>query len=365
MNRLLLLTLDFPPRQGGVARYLNGLATHFQDRMTVVATPEAGSAMFDETVPYALERVELLYQAVWPRWLKTIRELLVRRRSYEMVLVSHVIPLGTAAWIACMCTGRPYAVIVHGLDLARAVRSSWKRWLTSRVLENARLVVANSEALLAEVRQSFRIAQGVVVYPSVARPVNPQPSRKGMGEGPVCLLTVARLVEHKGHLRVLAALALLRENGLLEGLRYRIVGDGPMAQTIEKVLHSLRLDAYVVLDRHLDDAALAEAYRGADIFVMPTEQGREDREGFGTVYLEAAAYGVPSIASDVPGVREAVLGEEMGLLVPDGDISALAQAIARLAGDPDLRDRLGAAAYRRVAAEFTPDRQFSKLVPFL
>jgi glycosyltransferase involved in cell wall biosynthesis len=92
---------------------------------------------------------------------------------------------------------------------------------------------------------------------------------------------------------------------------------------------------------------VAPVYASSDIFVLPSED-----EGFGLVFLEAAAYGLPSIGTHVGGIPEAVLDNVTGLLVPPGDSVALTAAITRLVRDADLRSRLGRAGMARAAEEF-------------
>ena len=99
MKRLLLLTIDYPPRQGGVARYLFALKTYLGEQMTVVADG-------------------LLFVAIWPQWLRAFGPLFSLRKSYDLLLVSHVLPLGLVAWINQRLSRKPYLVFLHGMDFA-------------------------------------------------------------------------------------------------------------------------------------------------------------------------------------------------------------------------------------------------------
>ncbi len=382
--RTLLLTPDFPPRRGGVARYLEAVASALKEEVTVYAPPEPDSAAFDASAPYRVVRTPLLSRFVRPRWLRALVLLWRRRERDGRVIVSHVLPFGTAAWIAGWFTGKPYVVIVHGMDVGLARRSPWKRWLAGAVLRGAASVIANSHALKDEVRAAWGVERVAFVHPAVAMKGEGLEGREGrvssagvriqepgvriqepapIGRRPfVRLLTVARLVPRKGHLRVLEALARLRERGELpDGVDYLIVGDGPMKEAIERRAVELGVDDVVRFRHGAADEALPDIYRSSDVFVMPTVAGQADREGFGIVYLEAAAYGLPSVATRQPGVDEAVLDGRTGLLVPDGDAEALAQALLRLSTDAELRRTLGSAGQARVREEFTRGRQAEKL----
>jgi glycosyltransferase involved in cell wall biosynthesis len=350
-TRLLLLTPDYPPRTGGVARYLSAFASYFDGRIQVVVPPH------------------LKYGTL-------IGELWRRRTSYDMVVVSHVLPVGTAAHAARALTFKPYVVIVHGMDVGLAQKNRWKKWIAGHVMRSAKLVIANSQALEREVREVFGVKRTAVAHPPAVglqpahpqtqplaehapaarlRPGSPSPARRQL-----TVLTVARLVERKGHLRVLKAIAECRE---VVG-EYHIVGSGPMEQAIRDEAKRLGLQDIVKLETVADDAAVARAYENADVFVMPTVGNSADREGFGMAYLEAAEFGVPSIASDVPGVDEAVLDGETGILVPDGDHHALVAALRKLA-DPKLRETLGENAKLRAHRDFKPIECFGPLEAFL
>lgn len=363
MPKTLLLTSDFPPRRGGVARYLEAVAAALKEDLTVYAPPEPDAEEFDRSVPYRVVRQPLLYRLIWPRWLRAVALLRRQAAAHDRVIVSHVLPFGTAALAAKLFTKKPYTVIVHGMDVALAARSPWKRWLSGAVLRNADLVLANSRALKDEVRARFGVERAAFVHPAMTfKGAVKEWEVAPIAHAGVRLLTVARLVSRKGHLRVLEALGRLRERGELpEGLEYAVVGDGPMTDLIAQRAVELGVDDLVHQRHAVRDEALPEIYRSSDVFVMPTVANQADREGFGIVYLEAAAYGLPSIGTRQLGVDEAVLDGHTGLLVPDGDIEALARAIRKLCTDAELRKTLGSAGQIRVREEFSRGRQAEKL----
>lgn len=357
------MTIDFPPKVGGVARYLDQLATHFRDEIVVVAPPMVGSEEVDSVAGYRIVRRSLLGFTLWPKWLDAVRTLIELRATYDTVITSHVIPIGVAARLAKIVTGKPYVVIVHGLDISLAKRHVWKYWLATFAMRGAKVVIANSYALKEEIARDYGVRQSMVVYPCAA-PVTE--NRERVDSETFHLLTVSRLIERKGHVRVLEALAKLKAKNQLGTLRYTIVGDGPMLGQLQERVRELGLVEIVVFRENVDDDTLQQIYQASDLFVMPTlVLGAFDREGFGMVYLEAAQYGIPSIASDLPGPDEAVLHGKTGFLVKDGDIDMLSEAIHRFMTDRELRERVGAAAKARVGKEFRPEYQFTKLEAIL
>jgi len=158
------------------------------------------------------------------------------------------------------------------------------------------------------------------------------------------VLTVAHLYPRKGIAKLLRAILLLRTPAKL-----RIVGIGPERQDLEHLARDIGLGDRVAFLGHLPFDRLVKEYRGADVFCLPSLQ-----EGFGIVFLEAMAAGLPIVACQTAAVPEVVPDLECGLLVPPDDVPALAFALERLAGDPAERTRMGEAGQRRVARYDAP-----------
>ncbi len=169
-------------------------------------------------------------------------------------------------------------------------------------------------------------------------------------EGPVVVCMVARMLWDKGVGELVAAARLLKPE--LPSLRIWLVGppDAENPASIPESQLTRWVDEGILewLGQHEDVAAL---WRQAHIAVLPSY-----REGLPKSLLEAAASGRPMVAADVPGCREIVVDNETGLLVPARDAVALAGALSRLAGDAALRQRMGAAARRRVVEHFSQER---------
>ncbi len=356
-NRLLLVTPDFPPHLGGVARYLDQFARYFFDR-TIVLTSAQGSS---QQTLFTVREEPLLSKFVWPKWMKTVRRLIQLKNQYDLVIVSHVLPFGTAAWMASWLIKKPFVVITHGMDIRLATRSSIKRFVTRLILRRARVVVANSQALSSEIALRFRIPLPLTVYPCV------EPSKtmlKKSKTNVLHILTVSRLVPRKGHMKILMALSRLKQSGEVGEFRYDIVGDGPTREGLEQIVHELHLRE-VFFHGEVSEEEKNEFYARADLFLMPVLDDPVDKEGFGMVFLEAAQYGIPSIGSTIEGVSEAILDGQTGRLVEPGNLDELTRVIAELANNDDKRESLGRQARARVEQTFTCKAQFEKLEPFL
>jgi glycosyltransferase involved in cell wall biosynthesis len=217
------------------------------------------------------------------------------------------------AGLVAVMLRRPAVIQVWGTDVVLAQRAPW---LARPVLRRARAVVAASEELAAAARRLG--ARNVRVIPGgIDLPPEPGPPAE-----PPHLLYVGRLAPEKG-VRQLA-------EATVGGLPLEVAGDGP--------LRALLPQARGVVPRD----GLPALYAAAAAVVVPSL-----REGFGMACLEAMAHGRPVVASDTGGLRDLVVDGETGLLVPPGDVPALRAALERILADPELRARLGAAAYER------------------
>lgn len=360
-KKILLLTPDFPPMRGGVATYLKALCEYFQGDLEVITEPHPQWQSFDKHCGCAVYRQPLLYKRWWPRWMKSVKLLKEYKDRYRLIITSHVLPFGSACMVAKRKTGTPYVVILHGMDVRLAQASARKKRLATNVLKEAQLVVVNSKALAREVAEVFGVKESLVVYPNV-------PDRSidiaQKNDGVFRLLTVARLVQRKGHQHVLSALSRLWGTGRLKNFHYDIVGDGPMRETLEQMIRNLSLENHVTIHTQVTDEQKEQFYTDADVFIMPTENDPVDKEGFGLVYIEAAQHGLPSIARNIPGVDEAVIHEQTGILLKSVDQEEIATAINAMANDQEYRLQLGVQAQQH-AKQFTHEEQLGKLKEYL
>ncbi|HJN84758.1 MAG TPA: glycosyltransferase family 4 protein [Patescibacteria group bacterium] len=333
--KMCTLTIDYPPAKGGVARYTEEMCKFFGDDMTVL-TDEEHSFM----------------SAGWPGWIGALQ--LILDREDDVLMVHHVLPLGIVAFLNWRRNKVPYVVVLHGMDFELATRNTWKKFITKIILKRAHTVVTNTQYLADEVEKFVKV-DPVVVHPLPG--IRGEANERQESEK-VNLISVGRLVERKGHQRVLRALSKMPH--MHDRLRYTIHGgDGDYREALFELVKELDLNEIVRIVVDAPDEDVHRRLSKADIFVMPTITTKGDREGFGFVYAEASTFGVPSIASRIPGVDEAVLDGKTGFLV--GSDEELTDAMMRLIQDRDRRVELGAAAKKRVDEHFTPDAVFSKL----
>lgn len=279
----------------------------------------------------------------------------------ELVVLDPALPLGLIG----PNLGLPYAPVLHGAEVTVPGRLPVTRRLLGRVLREASLVIAAGGYAESEARRVesqlptiVRIPPGVDTSRFVPLPAIERAStRTHLGlpaTGPL-VLSVSRLVPRKGMDVLIEAAARLREGGRPD-LTVAIAGSGRDRGRLERLI--ARRNAPVRLLGRVPDPDLPGLYASADVFVLACRSrwAGLEQEGFGIVFLEAAAAGVASIAGDSGGAAEAVLAGETGEVLrhPD-DPAALARVLGRVIDDPEIPRRQGQAARGRAVAEFAYD----------
>ncbi len=345
-QKFALFSLDYPPERGGVARYLGDLVT---------ASEGALEPYVSET--HALSgpgRVRMLRAFAtgplpWRLLIGSLRSL--RGHGYASLLVSHVLPVGTAALLAYWLGGLPYTVLIHGLDLRLAIVKPRRRWLARLVLRHAQAVFVNSQAIEAEVRALDVRLRPIVVTPGVQPRAFPERAstrtRLGVGSEAFICLTVARLVPRKGIDTMITLLATLPK-----AVRYVVIGDGQDRGRLLMLAEKMGVTDRVTFIHDADDATRDQWFAAADLFVFLAREEPNDVEGFGLACLEASLAGLPILAARSGGVPEAVQAGETGLLVDLEEEKSFNEAFFQLYNDPDMRVRFGQRGRARAHRDF-------------
>lgn len=357
-ERHVFVTQDYGPDLGGIARVHVELCRRLaHDGGVVVSTvAHAHAAVFDAAEGYRIARMPFGLAAA-----KRAANQIHWARALPRTGILHcgnIRPAGYPVWYTHRRAKLPYVVYVYGMDLLKERRkiaaNPLKRWTLRRMLGDARGIIAISWWSAELAREVMREAGIRRLPPIAAIDLGTDPTFFRPDRGIRCpgrLLTVARLVPHKGQDVAIRALALLPPD-----VRYVIVGTGNDRARLEAIAREAGVAQRVTFAGALSDDEIAKAYAEADVYVGLSREEGVQAEGFGISFVEAAASGVPSVAGFSGGVRSAVRDGMTGLLVPPTDPIAAAAAIRRLLDDRTLRDTMGREARNVVESHYNWDR---------
>jgi len=362
----LMISSDFPPIPGGQSRFLYDLWSCLPPDQVVVLAPEvAGAAEVDAALECEVMRVPLpLGEGRLGKVCKAFRLLrwawkLCRRRRVSAIHCGQVFSAGFAGYGCQMLRGVPYYLYAYGADLLEyRHRRLWGSVL-ERILQGARRVVVISEFTARVVEESGVERERIqMVFPAIdlerfAGEVDRDQVRRTCGwEGHRVVLSIGRLVERKGQDTVIRSLPQVAV--AVPEVRYAIGGEGPFRERLEDLARAAGVAERVEFLGFVEEAQLPGLYAAADVFAMVSREILEagDVEGFGIVYLEANAAGLPVIGGRSGGVEDAVVDGCTGLLVDPGDVDQVTRALIRLLQDGELRTELGRRGRERVRREF-------------
>ena len=359
MTRHLLVTNDFPPKVGGIQNYLWELWRRLPPEDVVVhTTPYEGADAFDAAQPFTVTRSREPWLLPGPHLVSRVRRL-AHSHAVDLVVIDPALPAGLIGPRLDL----PYAVIVHGAEVAIPARLPGTRRLLGRVLDGAAGVIAaggyaarECERALGRPLPTFLIPPGVDIDrfkpQSAAERVEARRRLELPIEAPT-VVSVSRLVPRKGMDTLVRSAALLA--GVREDLQVVIAGRGRDRRRLTRL--AARVRAPVRIPGRLSDDDLVSLYGCADVFAMlcRTRWRGLEQEGFGIVFLEAAAAGVPQVAGRSGGAHEAVADGETGIVLDPATPQSAAEAIGALLDDPERRKEMGDASRRRAESDFSYD----------
>ncbi|MBN1918109.1 MAG: glycosyltransferase family 4 protein [Verrucomicrobia bacterium] len=241
--------------------------------------------------------------------------------------------------------GRPTVITAHGTYGVAPFHHWYQRRFYSRAFRRAAAVVCVSDYTARAVREQVRAATRVI-YSGVS--IERFDGAPGPRENDPLVVCVGAIKPRKGQDVLVRAFAQVRQ--AVPRARLVLIGSvhsGAYAQRLRELVSQLGLGEAVSFEEQVSAADLLHWYRRAWVFALTPVNVGAHFEGFGLVYIEAGACGVPSVATRGNGAEEAVLDGETGLVVAQHDVATTARAIARLLTDDALRDRMGRAARRR------------------
>ncbi len=343
MRRTLIVTNDFPPRQGGIQSFVHALALRLPpESLTVYAPKWDGAREFDAAQPFEVVRHPTSLMLPVPSVTRRAVSI-ARARGAEAVV------FGAAAPLALITPALRRAGVERAVAITHGHEAGWAalpgaRDLLRRIGEHTDVVTYLGEYFRVRLSRALTpaaAARMTQLHPGVdAAQFRPDPQagsaireRYGLAGRPV-VVCVSRLVRRKGQDTLLRAWPLVLDK--VRDAALLIVSGGPYAGALHSMSERSGLAPSVHFTGPVPFSELPAHYAAGDVFAMPcrTRRGGLDVEGLGIVYLEASATGLPVVGGDSGGAPDAILEGESGYVVPGTDVEALAGRLVELLSDP-------------------------------
>ncbi|MCJ9429147.1 glycosyltransferase family 4 protein [Kordiimonas marina] len=384
--KCLLVTTHYRPLVGGAQAVYDALARESGGAISVLTassnpadgTTVQGAAAFDAAAPYPISRIPMLRVPLLPARPSLLTRLHAHlldwslRGEVQMALMQAV----AASGASCVCIGAldslgwlvdpvheklglPVILFTHGEEISQGAYSPRAEDRRRDALNSADAVIAVSRFTARLIHEKYGVPEGRihlltngVDYARFSTKTDGNARAEfGLGDDPL-VLSLGRLVRRKGFDTLLAAWPQVLK--AVPEAQLAIAGDGPLRAELEEKAEAL---GHVQLLGRVEDDNLPALMQAADVFAMPNRTMPDgDTEGFGLVFLEAAAAGTPSVAGNAGGAPDAVTDGETGLLVDGNDVGDVARAIIRLLTDDSFRADLAAKAQAHAAEEDWPQK---------
>ncbi|HEY0967012.1 MAG TPA: glycosyltransferase family 4 protein [Opitutaceae bacterium] len=349
-NSVFLITHEFYPKRGGIATFTEEIARASAGLgYDVEVWAQATTGQAEKPWPFRMHRMPIKGTHDFSCQFRLGLQLIAARRKlrYATVYLPEPGPMLAMMLLQHFKTFRPKRLVLtfHGSEILKFHRNPFIRPLARRLIRNAARISVLSNYTQQLLWTHFPEAiEKTLLTPGALRSdfavINPTPTPR---DSRIIVLTVGRLHPRKGQLLALQALQALAPR-FRQQIEYWIVGSGnkpAYEQSLRSTAASCDFPVRFLGD--LPDRELDQVYDRADLFAMTSIDYGHSVEGFGLVYLEASAHGLPIVGHAVGGVSEAVVDNVTGLLVPPHHPAQLTAAFEKLISNRDLRQRLGTA----------------------
>lgn len=353
MKSVLVVSSKFAPHMGGTAVVWSNWCRHWpSEGLTVIAPRQNGDRLFDEQQPYRIIRCgfpdfpKVRMPALWLNQALRLAEQCLRHRP-DLIHFSHVFENGFMGPLLKRLLGIPYFIHAYAEELVYARNHVYLKALVGRVLRDAAGVTSISKFTSGLLGEFGLTKPPLLVHPGVdtARfhPKSVQQNQE------LSMLTVGRLMERKGHARVIRLMPALLNR--FPNLVYKVAGTGPYETRLRALTESLGLMGRVRFLGAIPETEMVSTFQQSSVFVHPSTVTKSgDVEGFGIVFLEAASCGIPVVGSRTGGIPDSVQDGKNGFLIDTDD--ELLECLTQLLADQNLRHNMGQAG-RQWASRFS------------
>ena len=349
---IIILTQCFPSRTGGIETLISNLALGLSKENKVIVFADRYHLFFDAMYDNKVKDDFLVRRTSGLKFFRRRRKI----KEFKLFILSGKVTCVIAeSWKSLeLCIDFlnikkiPTICLAHGNELLQ--KKSRKIKKIFNILNQTSAIVTNSNYTLNLVKQ-FGLNKPFLkrIYPGTSNFKNIKEKKINNIQGHPIVLTLARLEKRKGHIFVLNCIEKLKNE--FNNLQYIIVGEGPELSYLKKIVKNKKLDQNVIFLGKANDSEKKYIFSKTDLMIMPTIDESQNRsiEGFGIAYIEAALFGIPSIATNVGGASEAVLHNKTGIVL--NHIDELEINFRELLTNNEKRKNLGREAKIRVLNE--------------
>ena len=358
---ILILTQCFPPRIGGIENLMFNLSYFLGKNNKVVVLADQNNFIKDKIFDNKFKKNFVVRRFGGFKFFRKRNKLREIEKLMDFQEIKAVI---SDSWKSLELPMKkmqnkklPSICLVHGNEIIIKNKNHKKR--IKNTLRYVNKIVTNSEYtknLLNKVSIDNNNIE--IIYPGVTSFEKIKEKKINLPDGQPNLLTLARLEKRKGHENILYAISNLKKE--YPKICYIIAGDGIEKHNLQTLVKRLDITKNVIFIGLINDEQKKYILSKTDLMIMPTvdETNNLSIEGFGIAYIEAALFGIPSIASNIGGTKEAVLHNKTGIVIDD--ISDLEDSIRELISNKNKREQYGKNAQRRAINELDWDIQVQK-----
>lgn len=362
-EKILLVAIDFPPVSGGISVFIYNLWRHFpKDEIVVLAAFHNEGPDFDEKQNLRVYRTKKARANSVGGKILTILDLMfatrniIKKENVRELHCLHLVSLGIIGYLYKLFKGIEYYTYVFGAEFSTHNKS---KWLQKIILNKAKGIIVISGFSLKRLlrtgiqnRNIIKIIPGVDSEKFFPKLNNRKFIDKHNLNGKKVILTVARLASNKGCDIGIKVLPLVLKK--VPNTVYVIGGKGPNETELKELASKMNLDDKVIFTGYIPDEELPFYYNLCDVFMLLTREikNKGNVEGFGMVFIEAAACGKPVVAGRTGGAPEAVVDSTTGYLVDPLDLEEISEALIKLLTDEGLAMKMAQEGRRRAREEF-------------
>jgi len=319
---IIILTQCFPPRVGGIENLIENLSLELSTTHEVLVLADQYDKSKDYVYDSNVNNNITIKRFGGIKFFRRRKKILNLKKYLETKNITCIIGDSWKSFELCIDTLKNQSIysicLAHGNEIIPKNSAYKKRLITT--LNRVSHIVCNSNYTKNLVMKTGVTNQSIAcIHPGAQNNINlPDETIPNLNGSPI-IVTLARLEKRKGHSHILAAIAKLKIE--YPNILYVIAGSGEELSNLKKIVHKLNIENNVLFVGTINNNEKNFLFKKTDLLIMPTTDETNNRsiEGFGIAYIEAAFYGVPSIASNIGGTPEAVIHEETGLILPKID----------------------------------------------